>query len=147
MSQSALQLERYFFSKVNIEASKHIEPPAQIGTTTRLEVARNNKDKNRFLLSLTVALTAQKDTPAPYCGEVQVIGFFLVHPDVPKDKKEKIICINGATILYGVAREMITNVTARGPWPAVTLPCLNFNDPDMTTPAQAQPKQQEAPRT
>lgn len=147
MSQSALQLDRYFFSKVSIEASKHLKSPAKMGAATRLEAARNNKDKNRFLLSLTVTLTAPKDTSAPYCGEVQVIGFFHIHPDLPPDQQDKLISVTGASILYGVAREMIVNVTSRGPWPAVTLPCVNFNDSGSAPPAQAEPKQPEAART
>ena len=140
MSQSALQLERYFFSKVSIEASKQITPPSQMGAETGLEAARNSKDQNRYLLSLTVTLTSPQNAPAPYCGEVQVLGLFLVNPDVPQDKQEKLVSVTGASILYGVAREMITNVTARGPWPAVMLPCVNFNEPDTTAPSQTEAK-------
>lgn len=146
MSQSALQLERYFFSKVSIEASKQIKAQPKMDAATRLEAARNNKDRNRFLLSLTVTLTAPQDTPAPYCGEVQVIGFFRIHPDLPPDQQDKLIAVTGASILYGVAREMIVNVTSRGPWPAVTLPCVNFNDPGTTTPEQVETKQPAAAR-
>lgn len=146
MSQSALQLERYFFSKVSIEASKQIKGLSQMGAETRLEAARNGKDKNRYLLSLTVTLTSPQNAPAPYCGEVQVLGFFLVHPDVPQEQQEKLVSVTGASILYGVAREMITNVTARGPWPAVMLPCVNLNEPDATTRIEVDPKQPEAAR-
>ena len=130
MSQSVLQLERYFISKVQIEAVQKTSFPTEIGSSTKLEVARNNQEPNRYVVSLTVAVTGSDQKPPPYVGEVQVIGFFQVHPELPADKQAQIASVNGASILYGVAREMIANVTARGPWPAVILPCVNFNQPD-----------------
>jgi len=132
MSPSSLQLERYFFSKVSIEASKQFKGLSRMGIETRREVARNSKEQNHYLLSLAVILTSPPNAPAPYCGEVQVLGFFHVQPEVSPDKQEELVSVTGASILYGVAREMITNVTARGPWPAVMLPCVNFNEPDAT---------------
>lgn len=144
MSQSALQLERYFFSKISIEASKQIQNLSQIGAETRVETARNHSDQNRYLLSLTVTLTPPQNAPASYRGEVQVLGFFLVQPDVPRDKQEKLVSVTGASILYGAAREMIANVTARGPWPAVTLPWLNFSRPG-TSPTEEVPGSEPAP--
>src|SRR5260370_6646928 len=130
MSQSVLQLERYFISKVQIEAVQKSSFPTEIGASTKLEVARNNQEPHRYVVSLTVTLAACDQKPPPYVGEVQVIGFFQVDPELSADKQAQIASVNAASILYGVAREMIANVTARGPWPAVTPPCVTFNSSD-----------------
>lgn len=130
MSKSALQLERYFFIKVNIEAQQ--EGPENSGgvISTKLEVSKNNEDPSRYMVGLTVILTVNEGKTAPYVGEVTVVGMFHIAspPDkLDAQKHDELVAVNGASILYGVAREMITNITARGPWPAVTLPCMNFN--------------------
>jgi preprotein translocase subunit SecB len=142
MSQSVLQLERYFISKVQIEAVQKTSFPAEIGSSTKLEVARNNQEPNKYVVSLTVAIAGSDQKPPPYVGEVQVIGFFQVHPELPPEKQSQIASVTGASILYGVAREMIANVTARGPWPGVTLPCVSFNEPEPQP--QAKPIEQAA---
>src|ERR1039458_2055179 len=72
MSQSVLQLERYFISKVQIEAVQKTSFPAEIGSSTKLEVARNNQEPNKYVVSLTVAIAGSDQKPPPYVGEVQV---------------------------------------------------------------------------
>jgi len=36
---------------------------------------------------------------------------------------------NGPALLYGAAREMLCNLTARGPWPVVCLHSVTFVEP------------------
>jgi preprotein translocase subunit SecB len=134
MSPSALQLERCFFGKVQIETMHDPSFPAEIESSTKLEVARNNQEPNRYLLALTVTLTSSGQKRAPYTGVVQVIGFFNISADLPAEKQAEIASVNGGSILFGVVREMVANVTARGPWPAVTLQCLDFRDVEVEAP-------------
>ncbi len=130
MNQSGLQLERYFFVKVDIQANQ--QGPANSGgvVTTHLEVSKDNNDPSRYMVALTVKLAVVEGKTAPYFGEVTVLGVFHVVAGAHKTghhKPDDLVTVNGASILYGVAREMVANVSARGPWPAVTLPCMNFN--------------------
>jgi preprotein translocase subunit SecB len=76
------------------------------------------------MVVLTVKLVNAEEKHAPYCGEVVVIGYFLVQPGSPKP--EVLVAKTGAAMLYGAASEMITNITARGPWPAIQIQIVDF---------------------
>jgi preprotein translocase subunit SecB len=129
MSLSSLQLERYFFVKVNVQAHERGPGDSSGKFSTKLEVSRNNNDSTRYLVGLTVTLAAEEGKLASYYGEVVVMGLFHVSmsPGMSDlQKVEELVSVNGASILYGVIREMVANVTSRGPWPPVLLPCVNF---------------------
>ena len=144
MSQSALQLERYFFIKVQIEAMQKCAPGAQSTVQTKLEVGKN-AEENRYMVALTINLAASEGQLPPYTGEIVVVGFFIVLDGFPKDDKDRLVGVNGASILYGAARELIINTTARGPWPPVVLPCMNFQASEPQT--ESAPLREVAPAT
>ena len=70
-----------------------------------------------------------EDPKAPskpyYSGVIEVVGFFRV-ADAYKDDPERLVQCSGASLLYGSVRELVCNLTARGPWPMVTIPTVNF---------------------
>jgi preprotein translocase subunit SecB len=57
---------------------------------------------------------------------VSCIGVFQVASDFPKDSAEKYVLIVGAGMLYASVREMVSIVTARGPFPTIWLVAQNF---------------------
>lgn len=123
MNQPTLQLQRYFFAKVAIEAQPDgRDNPGKVDT--ELEVARSKDNPDEFMVVLTVKLVNAEEKHAPYCGEVVVIGYFQLQPGNPKP--EASVAKAGAAMLYGAAREMITNITARGPWPAIQIQIVDF---------------------
>ncbi len=126
MGPSPLTLERSFFGKVAIEATlaKETLPPACIKTTIR--TLRYAEEPLRFQVHLNVALTQDSEKPPGYHGEVEVIGVLRIADTVPEEKRESITAIHGATLLFGMAREMICTITARGPWGMFVLPIVSF---------------------
>ena len=43
-----------------------------------------------------------------------------------QERKEQLALVNGFSVLYSAAREMLLNITARSAYGAVTLPTLSF---------------------
>jgi len=70
--------------------------------------------------------TPQPKENLPYAYSMQIIGFFEVHPKWPKAKVEELVKINGPSVLYGAAREILAYTTGRGPWGSILLPSVNF---------------------
>lgn len=69
-------------------------------------------------------------TPTPYAIDIGVIGLFNVLPTLDKNKREGLLTANGASILYGAIREMVTSMTSRFAPGPLTLPGMNFEDHD-----------------
>lgn len=90
------------------------------------------QDKDAFsdyALKLILKVTPAGKASAPYSLAVAVRGVFRMHrisdeKDLP-DRKNRAL-VNGISILYGVAREMVTTVTSRSAYGQMLLPTLNF---------------------
>jgi preprotein translocase subunit SecB len=62
----------------------------------------------------------------PYSFALEVVGFFHVVAEFPEDKVERLVKTNGATMLYGIAREVVRDFTSRGPHAGMMLPSVSF---------------------
>jgi len=80
------------------------------------------------MLKLSVML---KETP--YSGSIVMEGFFRVHDSVAEDIMPKIVAINGASILYGSARDYIALITSRSVNGEFVLPSVSFSDIESVT--------------
>ena len=128
MSDSPLLLDRYFFVKTSLEAQSKADLKAINSIETSVELSKAEGKPKDYLISLTVRLLPHEENQPGYLGEFVVMGFFKVHSEYPEDKCDKLVAVNGASILYGVVREMVANLTARGPWPMLTLVATSFSD-------------------
>lgn len=126
MSQCPLLLDRYFFVKTALEAQVKGDLEAINTIETKTEVSKAEGKPGEYLVSLTVRLVPTEDNTPCYLGEFVAVGFFQVHPDYPRDKCDRLAAVNGAAILYAAVREMVSNLSARGPWPMLTLAAMNF---------------------
>lgn len=146
MSNSSLLLDRYFFVKTLLEAQTKADPKAINSIETNVELSQAEGKPRDYLISLTVRLLPHEESQPGYLGEFVIVGFFKVHSEYPDEKCDKLVAVNGASMLYGAVREMVANLTARGPWPALTLASMNFSDVrDGETPSKANSERQEPP--
>jgi len=83
-------------------------------------------------------------------GSFEIVGFFAVAPTFEGDP-DRLVQISGTSLLYCAVREMVCNLTARGPWPMLCLPTLNFTAQPGESPVPLQngtrPQENEAPQT
>lgn len=128
MTPSALTVERAFFTRVEISAST--DPAAKPTPTFETSVSAGADPANlrRFQVTVTVKLIPESDTPAAYAGTLEAQGFFAVAEAVPTEHVERLAIVHGSTLLFGMIREMLCTVTARGPWPMFVLPTASFAD-------------------
>ena len=93
----------------------------------------------RYGVAMKIRFTeADPGSPPPYTGSISLFGVYLVHEDFPQDP-ERLIRITGTSMLYGVAREMISHITARSPNGILTLPSISFYE-DAPNPKPAKKK-------
>lgn len=126
MKPSALQLERYFFSKIELSAHTDADPKAENTLECGVEIGEAVDNPRRFQVTLQVKLLPPEKRRARYTGEFHVVGFFRVEDFYPGAKIMLLVETNGPAMLYGALREMVYNLTSRGPWPAVGLKSVTF---------------------
>jgi preprotein translocase subunit SecB len=126
MKQSPLRLEQHWFSKVQIEA----QPDGKVGTSnlleTQVELSCAEDDARKFQVILRLKLLPAEQEKVCYTGEIHAVGIFQVVETWPKEKVQILVESNGPAVLFSAMREMICNVTARGPWPPVLLNTFTF---------------------
>jgi preprotein translocase subunit SecB len=62
-----------------------------------------------------------------YVGDVAVEGIFRANPESEGNRlSDFLVLTNAASMLFGAVREMVLNLTSRGPWPAVMLTTVSF---------------------
>jgi len=124
-----LSLNQYFFPFVEVAADpewndKEGAPHHHftIGTSV---VDDDGKGVYQVVVNIT-SRPESEEARQPYSIHLLTVGFFQVSQGWPEPLK--LLEINGASILYASAREFLITITARGPWPAVTLPTVSFLD-------------------
>ena len=121
-----LQLKEYFFPIVNVTSDPKYVSEGAIEIPWEIKVSIvENKEESLYQVTVEMLLAGENEEErAPYTVQLVVIGFFAVHPDW--EDPEKLLFVNGSSLLYSAAREFLITVTARMPWGQVMLPTHNF---------------------
>lgn len=133
MNPSPLQLERHFFTKIHVDAHRDSDLSPNVKLSSEVEIARADQDPKRFQLTLRLKLLPSSDKKPNYTAEIHVIGLVRVAENWPEAKVLQLVEANGPALLYGAAREMLCNLTARGPWPMLCLNSVTFVQPATPT--------------
>lgn len=122
-----LELKKYFFPYVQVAADaeyesseKEIKPNFEVRTSVE-------QDPTSHIYQVVLEIMAEpKDEKSkiPYSIHLIAVGLFAVNEKF--SDTEKLLKINGASMLYSAAREFIITVTSRGPWPHVVIPTVSF---------------------
>ena|SRR5579863_25584 len=125
---SPLQLNRVVFTDVRLSA----QPDAYLGEdgifNTQVEFGATplSEDRRQWNVIVRVNLKPADDKKPTYLGTVEAVGHFEVNAEWPKEQVEKLVVVNGTSILYGSIRELVMTITARGPWPPIMLVSQSF---------------------
>ncbi len=84
---------------------------------------------------LTIEQTIPPKKNIPYEFTLEISGLVAAHPTLSGDQLERVIQVNGPSMLFGAAREILRAATGRGPYEPVIIPSTNF--------FQRLPKQQD----
>lgn len=138
MRPSPIQLLHVIYRRVNVTECGHASSQTAIGfdfqgVNIKAKLGSALKkgqeaDPEDFLVDLEIAIDNEAGKPTPYGIDVSVLGVFKVLPSLTKDRREDLVTVNGASILYGAIRELILGITSRFQAGPLTLPGMNFED-------------------
>ncbi len=138
MKPSPLQLESHVFTRIHMDACEdpeclEVEGARQFQVNTQCQ--QHNEEPSRWMVTIRVSVSQKDGEPCPpYIFDIEAVGFFQVAEEYPAEKKAPMVKANAPAVLFGAVREMIANITARGPYPRFDLPTVTFIDEAQTKP-------------
>ncbi len=131
MKIASLQLEWYFISDLHLTANKEFDQSkaAEIkyeNLTVDVACTADKDDNRKWQVTVRVKHQGSADTNSPYTFSLEMIGFARVAKTYPDQSVEKLVRTNGPSMLFGVAREVLRDLTSRGPHVTVFLPSVSF---------------------
>jgi preprotein translocase subunit SecB len=127
MKTSPLQLEGHFATSVRLDATESTSVGTNFRVNASPNVGQESDDSLVWVILLDVSIKHPESGPqSPYTGHIKFYGRFRLSPTVPADRRLQVVIANGSSILYGAVRELVANLSARGPHPMITLPSLSF---------------------
>jgi preprotein translocase subunit SecB len=126
---SPLQLKDHRFTNLRVKSLKFgsISAKPSLKPTIWFEQVSDTTNQWRLVLTIVIA-SADAAKPYAYEGEVPLQGLVEALEALPQERRQQIALVNGFSILYSAAREMLLNVTARSAHGAMMLPTISFVD-------------------
>lgn len=92
------------------------------------DVARHATEKNRFRLAFRLGVKSKSTVPVDYSLDSEIVGFFRFPEDATDESMQRLIRLNGCTILYGILRGQLANITGSFPRQKLILPTVMMED-------------------
>ena len=130
ITRAPLEIKRHFFPLVHVAADPQYEPGRRTDKAN-FDVRTSVTKGEKGIYQVAVEITAEpEDENHRIAYSIHLIGVGLFTVSGKWKEPEKLLRINGASMIYSAAREFLITVTARGPWPPVMLPAISFKDRD-----------------
>ena len=134
MFQPPLQLERSFFTKLQVEADpRHRAEASKADLRAEPIIGALDDERRRWQVELDIAVGPEVDAlPPPYRLHLHLIGIFTFFQKGRTEEEEAgILRVTGVSILYSQARELLLMLTSRGAWGPFQLPTVSFVDTEL----------------
>ncbi|MFZ5510782.1 MAG: hypothetical protein ACOZCP_12085 [Pseudomonadota bacterium] len=139
MAQFPLRLEQYFFTEIQVRANPDFKPAGTL-VGSHVDVRSNAgviEDRtDHYFVDCVVSLDETKSENPPYFFRVNAFGILNASdPDLTDDvAKQHLVRSAGAQVLIGAIRELVAELTSRGPWGVFVVPIIPIAPPMPTAP-------------
>src|SRR5271166_4259714 len=129
MKPAPLVLEYYFVERFEFGVNAHFDPKQppelrfedfQMVPNVEILAAQEEtlfdkrKDLMRAQIRLTIGFQPSHEGNFPYTFQISLVGLFGVQANATAIDPLNLLQVNGPSILFGAAREIIANFTSRG---------------------------------
>jgi preprotein translocase subunit SecB len=129
MSEPVCHLDEFFMTRVNVAWHEPTQPGSiDIDYLFDYDVARHTTEKQRFRLAFRLASKSKTATPVDYSLDCEIVGFFRFPEDATEETMQSLVRLNGCTILYGILRGQLSNITGSFPHRKMVLPTVMMEE-------------------
>lgn len=131
MKRSPLQVEDYFLRellfKVNEGYDSNKAEDASDAIQYMMELRQHKGDPYKWQCVLGIRSNPEVKGNTPYTFKVVLEGYFTVDSKVSNEsEREKLVNANTPALLYTIAREILSSISARASWGRINLPTVYF---------------------
>ena len=126
------RLDAYQIENVAVARNERFDRKLDAHTgdiATSINIAPHAKERTKYRLTLEVQVkpTAQKEKEFfPYFVAVKGRAFFTFNDPCLPEEADRVLRLNGASILYGLLRAQVSQITAQSVYGQFLLPTINF---------------------
>lgn len=136
MKQAPLQLLDYWVDFIEVRANYKFDPkkPADLeiesidlrSDVRQREVVDPETNGTEWFVHLRIEQPLGEDKNIPYTYTLEITGLVAAHPELKDEKLRRAVEVNGPSMLFGSAREILRAATGRGPFAPIIIPSTNF---------------------
>ena len=140
MKHSPLQLLQYFVPEISFTANQTFNTEKgceggieefSVEAVAKHQAAPENFQGRSWSVEMVISQKLKDGQNLPYKFSMTLVGMFAwLDKNATSEQEAQFVRVNGSTILYATAREVIRSTTTLGPWGPVILPTLSFYDKD-----------------
>lgn len=135
MKPSNLQLRLYFVTDLSVSVNSEFNPETDVNLhignmVVESEPMKKPDEDREWQIKMKVRHTQNSESNSPYFFAVELMGYFHIDESLPEALIEKFAFVNGSSILYSSAREILRNAMANGPYEPIMLPTVCFFEDD-----------------
>ncbi len=130
---SPLNCRSYFLTELAITANPQHDAakPATLNfkdlqVESTVEPVPANQQKSIWRVVLRIQQNVGPEKNSPYNFAAVLLGHFEVHPKYPADQAKQLVEVNGSSILYSAARQILRDAMNNGPFRPLLLPTVSF---------------------
>jgi preprotein translocase subunit SecB len=128
--QALLNIKEYFVDEISVRTN-HDFAKKDVSTSVvnvDFEIKRSNANPLEFMIPMTIEVNNQETSfsVAEYLVVLKLTGFFCFVEGTDEEIINKMIGPSGLSILYGVARGVVAQVTGNSWHGKFILPSMNF---------------------
>ena len=135
MQLAPLQLTDYFVHSLRVDASSDFNSEKKTDLdidSLQVEhecIALNDAEYPHYHMAMTIRQDLVPGKNIPYSYELRMVGRICASPDFPAEKLQRAVEVNGPSMLFGAAREILRAATGHGPYGQVLIPSTTFFKP------------------
>lgn len=138
-----LQLKRYFVTQLNIIANPSFDikkglAPKENDLCLSAEMSRIAEDAKQFQIKLNIKLQPSVESNLPYSIVIEIVGVLQSRFTGTDEAIKRLVYVNGSSMIYGTAREIVRASTAFGPYSQILIPAVVFPEPPKPKAAPAE---------
>lgn len=126
---SQFQLVESHFEEVCLKVNSKGSFSNEAKFSQQIGCAHKTDDQRVWRVLFTLIIESENEQhPFAYEGKVSSVGFIEIQEDFPEEKIPYFVRVTGASLMFGMIREMVANITSRSEKGKLLLPSMDFRD-------------------